>query len=203
MWTGIRETLPHVSIHGCAFHWAQAVFRKVKEVGLQTSYHRQPQVRSFIRQLMALPHLPANHIERAFFNLQQHCPDNTQLKTVVDYIGKSWVHSTKCPPSSWSSFKRPVRTNNDAEGWHHSLNSDARGQALNLYLLIQLLHKEASLLPIQIKLVQQKKLYRQQRKSQKTKYQRLELLTTQYVNEEIDTSSFLIKCSSLAEYSED
>ena len=96
-----------------------------------------------------------------------------------------------------------MRTNNDAEGWHHSLNSDARGQALNLYLLIQLLHKEASLLPIQIKLVQQKKLYRQQRKSQKTKYQRLELLTTQYVNEEIDTSSFLIKCSSLAEYSED
>lgn len=29
VWAVFRSLLPHVSLHGCWFHWAQAVFRKV------------------------------------------------------------------------------------------------------------------------------------------------------------------------------
>ena len=57
-------------------------------------------------------------------------------------------------------------TNNDTEGWHHFLNRGAEGKTqLPLYLLIQLLHQEARLTSLQIRLVTEKKLKKVQRKT--------------------------------------
>ena len=50
-----------------------------------------------------------------------------------------------------------TRSNND-EGWHHGLHCRAAGrQNLNLYLLIDLLHQEARLTALPIRLVYEKK----------------------------------------------
>jgi hypothetical protein len=35
IWQGLRSVFNNPSISGCAFHWGQAVWRKVQEVGLQ------------------------------------------------------------------------------------------------------------------------------------------------------------------------
>ena len=44
--------------------------------------------------------------------------------------------------------------NNDVEGWHSGLNKRASGRAqMPLYMLINLLHKEACLVALQIRLV--------------------------------------------------
>ena len=52
-----------------------------------------------------------------------------------------------------------IRTNNDIEGWHHSLNRRAAGQcSLPVYLFVALLHKEASPVLLQIRLVSERKL---------------------------------------------
>ena len=57
-----------------------------------------------------------------------------------------------------------VRTNNDTEGWHHALNQRAEGKTqLPLYLLIQLLHQEARLTSLHIRLVTERKLKKLQR----------------------------------------
>ena len=54
-----------------------------------------------------------------------------------------------------------VRTNNDIEGWHHALNRRAAGRwHMPFYLLIDLLHREAKLSALQIRLVSEKKLKR-------------------------------------------
>ena len=59
----------------------------------------------------------------------------------------------------------PMRTNKDIEGWHHSLNRRANNQVhLHFYLLVELLHKEARLVSIQIQLVSDGKLSHIQRK---------------------------------------
>lgn len=70
-------------------------------------------------------------------------------------------------PSCWSLYKLPNRTNNNMEGWHHSLNRRA-----SFYLLKGLLHQEASLM-IQIQLVSDGKLSH----IQKRKYHLLQLKT--------------------------
>ena len=50
-----------------------------------------------------------------------------------------------------------TRSNNDVEGWHHGLHRHAAGKNLNLYLLIDLLHQEARLTALPIRLVYEKK----------------------------------------------
>lgn len=37
-WKALRERFSGYKIQGCLFHWEQAVFRKVQELGLQVSY---------------------------------------------------------------------------------------------------------------------------------------------------------------------
>ena len=63
-----------------------------------------------------------------------------------------------------------IRNNNDLEGWHHRLNYKAKRCQLQFYLLIELLHREGSLVTMQTKLVSTGKLRRQQCK----KYKRIQ-----------------------------
>ena len=35
LWQALRRRFPYHPIQGCAFHWSQAVFRKIQENGLQ------------------------------------------------------------------------------------------------------------------------------------------------------------------------
>ena len=82
--------------------------------------------------------------------------------------------STIFTPKDWSVFKQPIRTNNDIEGWHNALNRRAGGQCrLQFYLLIELLHREARLTSITIKLVSDKKLKRIQRRKYRQLQQKL------------------------------
>ena len=136
--------------------WFSNVFlftsAKVKELGLRTAYTRQIVIRGQIRQLMALPNLPAAHIPPAFEKLKATCGHCLQITALTKYLSKTWVFSTSRPPASWTTFKRSVRTNNDAEGWHHRLNKRAPHDHMNVYLLVKLRHEQALLLPLQVRL---------------------------------------------------
>jgi len=80
-------------------------------------------------------------------------------------MSSNWISGTTWSPSDWTVFKKAVRTNSDIEGWHHGLNRRASGRGqLPLYLLIQLLHKEAKLTALQIRLVSDRKLKRIRRR---------------------------------------
>jgi len=51
------------------------------------------------------------------------------LLALVEYVADNWITSTMWPPSCWSVYMLPIRTNNDIEGWHHSLNRRANNRA--------------------------------------------------------------------------
>jgi transposase-like protein len=38
LWQALKARFPRCPIQGCAFHWSQAVFRKVQEHGLQVKH---------------------------------------------------------------------------------------------------------------------------------------------------------------------
>ena len=102
--------------------------------------------------------------------LSQQVQDPT-LYNLVTYIKDQWIESQTFPPTNWSVYKQAIRTNNDIEGWHNTLNRHAGSRSnLSFYLLIEILHKEAELTAINIRLVSERKLKRIQRK----KYRKLQ-----------------------------
>lgn len=170
IWKALRSVLPTAKLQGCAFHWTQALWRKVQELGLQTAYSGNDTVYRYIRKLMALPFLPHKEIRPMFVRLSVQA-ETQPLRNLTEYIQEQWIDSTIFSPKDWSVYKQPVRTNNDIEGWHNGLKRRAGGRCrLDFYQLIELLHREARLTSITIKLVSDKKLKRIQRK----KYRQLQ-----------------------------
>ena len=55
----LKEIYPQMKIYGCWFHFTQCVWRKTQKLGLTRSFKDNVQVSKFIRQLMAIPFLPA------------------------------------------------------------------------------------------------------------------------------------------------
>ena len=117
---------------------------KVQEVGLRQLYMTDLDTMTYVRHLLALPFLPAEYIQDTFQALQRKA-STSQLKELTAYVQQKWTESTTWPPSSWSIFHRPVRTNNDVEGWHRLLNRFAQKGQLGFHVLLELLHQEAKI----------------------------------------------------------
>ena len=93
---------------------------------------------------------------------------------------------------TWSVSMESVKTNNDFEGWHNGLNRHAKGEfQLPLYLLIQLLHKESSLVPLQIRLLSETRLRRHQRRTYNNLRKRLLSLWHEYEAGQKNTKQLL------------
>ena len=60
--------------------------------------------------------------------------------------------------ASWCVFTRAVGTNNDVEGWHRRLNTNAKKEHLSFYQLITLLHQECKKTDLEVQLVSDGKL---------------------------------------------
>ena len=69
-WNAISLFFPTAYIKGFVFHWSQAVGRKIKELGLAVTYLRREATHRYLKQLMALPFLPAQDIPAAFQQLR-------------------------------------------------------------------------------------------------------------------------------------
>lgn len=86
------------------------MWRNVQEFGLQTAYNSHDDVYKFLRQVFALPFLPADHIPVAFNTLKEKATTQ-QLQSVMNYIQGTWFDTTVCPVTAFSVFgKRFVPT---------------------------------------------------------------------------------------------
>ncbi|XP_065928228.1 uncharacterized protein [Magallana gigas] len=198
IWKGIREVFPGAQIRGCVFHWSKAVYTKVQEHGLQVAYRERDDINKCIRKLMALPLIPEEHIKPSFEKISASVQDGP-LKDVINYVEQTWITSRTWPISSWCTFNQSIRTNNEVEGWHTRMNiQKARGSHnVPFYVLLDLLRKEADLLPLQRLLVDEGKLQRLQRKSSKLIQARIFRLWETYSSGDLSTSSLLKKLGML------
>ncbi|XP_067036373.1 uncharacterized protein [Acropora muricata] len=97
LWTVLRQLLPDVSLQGCLFHWTQALWRKVQELGLEPAYRTDSPTYKYIRKLMALPFLPEAEITPMFQRLSDSAT-TTILRELVKYVSDTWVTSTENSP---------------------------------------------------------------------------------------------------------
>ena len=143
---------------------------------------------------MALPFLPHHEIPRMFRQLKLQAADSRPLRKLTAYVKRQWIKNAVFSPKDWSVYRQPIRTNNDIEGWHHALNRRAGGKSnLPLYILIELLHREAKLTAITVRLVSDNKLKRIQRKVYRQVQTKLFASWDKYDNRE-KTAAQLLKC---------
>lgn len=149
-----------------------------------------------LRKTFSLPLLPAEDIRPAFEHLK--AKSNTpQTDAYFDYIEHTWMNNDMWPVDSWCQYGRSVRTNNDCEGWHNKLNRRAKKGNLPFYVLITLLFQEAKDVPVQAKLVKEKKLQRHQSKQSRQIQGRLWNLWERYRLNQLCTSALLDACASM------
>ena len=169
----------------------------MQELGLQVSYREDRGTHAFIRKVMALPFLEEEDIRLQFQCLQQKA-NTAPLHQFTDYVSSTWIESNTWPPSSWSVFMQSVRTNNDVEGWHHGLHTRAQGKSqLPMYLLIDLLYKEAKLTSLNVRMVSEKKLRRVQRRRYRQIQAKVFSLWGQYEEGDKTPRQLLKACSLL------
>jgi hypothetical protein len=196
-WQALRQVFPDGELHGCCFHWTQAVWRKVQELGLAVTYREHNAAFRFMRKLLALPYLPHEHIAASFAQLRNKAADTVTLQPLMEYVNTTWITSTVWPPSTWTVFNRPVRTNNDVEGWHHRLNIRAGRGQLQFYVFVPLLYRASLLVNIQMRQLSDSKLKRLQRKTYKDMQGKLFKMWEKYIDGDLTASKLLNKAAYL------
>ena len=146
---------------------------------------------------MALPFLPEDEIEPMFEQLRGQAATD-QLKQFVEYVSQTWISSDTWPPSRWSVFMMAIRSYNDIEGWHHGLLRRASGKwNMPFYLLLDLLHQEARLTALRIRLVSEKKLKRIQRAKYRSLQAKVFALWDDFSNHRKNVEQLLRECAHL------
>ena len=191
MWHGLRYAFPEINFKGCALHWVQVVNRKLREIGLSSAYNNDEGTRAYCRRLFALPFAPHELIPALFQSLKAEATEPL-LVSLCGYIESTWI--TVFRPSAWSMFQQNVRTNNDVEGWNNRLNRNAGQAQIQMYLLIELHHKEAEYVGIQTRLVQANDLRRMERKEYRDTNLRIKKLWDLFSSGKITAKHLLASC---------
>ena len=172
-------------------------FFQIRELGLQKQYNNDRGTYQYHRQIMALAFLPEDEIEPMFEHLKAQAATD-QLRQFVEYVSQTWIHNQTWPLSSWSVYMMAIRSNNDIEGWHHGLHRRASGKwHMPFYMLRDLLHQEARLTALRIRLVSEKKLKRIQRAKYRSLQAKVFALWDDFSHQRKNTQQLLRECARL------
>lgn len=172
-------------------------FFQIQELGLQQQYNNDRGTYQYLRQIMALAFLPEDEIEPMFEHLKAQAATD-QLRQFVEYVSQTWIHNQTWPPSSWSVYMMAIRSNNDTEGWHHGLHRCASGKwHMPFYMLLDLLHQEARLTALRIRLVSEKKLKRIQRAKYRSLQAKVFALWDDFSHQRKNAQQLLRECARL------
>lgn len=188
----VEQNLPAVEHTGCNFHWAQAIVKKTKDLGLFTQFCCDGPVKDVVNRLLTLPLLPANKI-RNVFHYWKAVTTLPSVLPLLDYVQRNWVDGKCWKPEKWSVYQMAVRTNNGAEGNHRWWNNRGKGAKLAFYPLTDHLYKIAAEVPLTATLLCHRKIVKHIRKDQDARNLTIFRLWDQHLNGEFNTLDLWIK----------
>ena len=105
----------------------QRIWAKAQKLGLSNAFKNNPEITRFIRQLMAIPFLPASLLYPTFTLIPTPTLENAEavlLTKLKNYVRKHWLIQT--PSEELSIYELNITTNNGAESYHSKLKSRIR-----------------------------------------------------------------------------
>lgn len=148
MRTALKNVCPNIRVHGCLFHFMQAITRKVPSIpALFELVRNNEDARFLLRKFQSIALLPANKIKDEFASLVRETLGThkfNQFATFVEYYKNQWINRVK--PVHFSEFNLECRTTSPAEAFNgkivrmgafsHSLNHCKRRKRLKLTNLV-------------------------------------------------------------------
>ena len=141
--SAFTEEFPNAQVKGCHFHFTQAIWRRIQELGLVTLYKENPEVRAWLGKFKSLAFVPLNLVENAFnylISIQPHSPHVDKFNLFYNYIRTTWLDGSKFPPALWNHYETiGPRTNNHLEGYNFNINNEIDSNHPNIFSLINTL----------------------------------------------------------------
>lgn len=152
-----RHHFPDADIKGCLFHFCQSIWRHVVQLGLKAAYNNEADrtIRDEIRQLMALPFVPVEHVQDVFDSLVETLSE--PVEDLVLYIERTYITGVpargrrravqpRFPPQTWNVYNLVLngfqRTTNAVEGWHSKFQKAIVTHHANIWKFIEYLQKD-------------------------------------------------------------
>ncbi|XP_077264026.1 uncharacterized protein LOC143898430 isoform X1 [Temnothorax americanus] len=130
----INEQFPTAEIHGCWFHYNQALLRQWRRLGLMDA------PRSVLSMIMTMALIPSDCFEEALSFIQLEVDQISQEYPAVNdflaYVRKTWLPLA----SKVSVYDCPARTNNITECFH-SIVGRKFGKSQNIWSFLDNLRK--------------------------------------------------------------
>lgn len=143
MRTALKNVCPNIRVHGCLFHFMQAITRKVASIPtLFELVRNNDDARFLLRKFQSIALLPANKIKDEFASLVRETLGThkfTQFATFVEYYKKQWINKVK--PVHFSVFNLECRTTSPAEAFNGKINKTFRTHG-SFFSFIESLQKE-------------------------------------------------------------
>ena len=158
-----RNIQIQVTHHGCLFHHMQAMYRKLKELGLSKFLSRNTELHvnlpSFIKKLGALSFLPVTEVNETFQNLvidqlppfAQNSLHQQLFEQFLVYYKRTWLGypfandmivneiANLTTVARHNIYGLDRRTNNDAEGHNSAMSKDLFSTKSHLWKYIEYL----------------------------------------------------------------
>ncbi|KAL3113218.1 hypothetical protein niasHT_018372 [Heterodera trifolii] len=143
-----RNLIPTANIHGCFFHFSQAIWRKAQHLGLERRYVADEDYRTFIKMFTALSFCPTADVAQHFNSLSLYFinsagNDQAHLE-FIDYFESTWIgRPTRRPMfqhEMWNNreitIQHLTRTTNSVESWHHQIQAKFLSPHPNIFAFI-------------------------------------------------------------------
>ncbi|XP_013400858.1 uncharacterized protein LOC106166753 [Lingula anatina] len=127
----VQTEIPTADVRGCYFHFSQALWRKIQEIGLSNAYINNDRVKALVRKVMALGYLPLPLVRLNYNLLLQERGTRRQMRRTpalqeflqcvsLTYVDRGATFNIP----SWNVFKRGMeqRTNNIVESIHRAFS---------------------------------------------------------------------------------
>ena len=182
---------PGARIHGCYFHFAQCLWRKVQSLGLVEEYREDDSIRCFIQKSAAIAFVPLNFVRVSWDGLKAEMPDDERVESFAIYIDQTWMNGN-FRPRMWNYYAHTgPRTNNHLEGWHNRMKRILRKAHPNLYEILELFQREQADTEVAIQQLEVGGVRKPKRKKVIRREDKIKSLADELTNGERDIDSYL------------
>ena len=201
------KVFPGKEPKGCFFHFAQANWRKLQELGLSTLYQKDETIRETVKCLVSLALIPPSDIYLGFEKVIEEGQEDLMpffeyFETTFERLGSSGRLGRRSTPlfhhGLWNQYDAAAnggqKTNNAVEGRHHAFQSGMGFSHPTILKFLHYLKREQSLTENKIARIRSGEKFKKDAKYEASSERLMEILAN-YQNNRIKKTLIGISCN--------